>query len=292
MAVQFVRPVGDAAVKVGSKGELTYSRTFNVRSTVRDETKEVILLCGLLPVYGSPYPTNFAAVCHTIDLHQNKSEPHLWECACAWSTLQDGNPKDKQQQPDQRRPEWSGGFIAAPNYRLADLDGKPFEDTAHTPFDPPPSIPIFVRETVVRRYESSIDFNKQRGFLNATNTDSWQDAQPGEGLVANITWREVYEWGQYWFDTTYTIHTSPLIYIQGGAIGGFDPYYVLCAGPRYLDAKGKPQSIASQGIFDGRAQKLDSGGHVVKPGDNPYYLKFRVVNKCSFGDLKLTPPWS
>ena len=300
MTVIWVRPKA-MSYGVGPNGERTYRRSYLVLTDDPNELKRNILLCGALPVYGAPYPEDPLAWCQRVDPKQRTDSPLHWEVEAEWSSqYPGGNPTDRQKPPDQRRPQWDYKFQPLHKIFPTDLDGVAFCDSAGTPFDPPPEIPLFVDQITVRRYEQSFSRKADRKYLNATNTDAWQDAQAGEALVQTIDRQEVFEDGAYWFSTTYVVLCSPLVTISGvigpsgdsPTIGGWDPVFILDQGPKILDANNKPQAIIdSAQAIDGRPQLLDGSGHVIARGGDPHYLKFRTVNKIAFSGLNLTPPW-
>ena len=130
---------GPASMAIGPRGDRTYRRTFTLRSDTPNESKRAIIFSGFLPVFGlSPYPEDPQAICNHVEPVQNPNGPYHWTVACEWSTLQEGNPADKQKEPDQRRPIWSYTFQPLQKYWPCDLDGLAYQDSAHTPFDPPP----------------------------------------------------------------------------------------------------------------------------------------------------------
>jgi hypothetical protein len=305
--IEYVRPAGDLKYTVANLCERIWTCTFNIKSSVVNELEANILNCGLLPVFGySPFPQDLYALCSKIDLQQNKEQPKLWTASCEWKTLLGKDPQNEQKQPDQRRPVWSYSFQPISKYLPADLDGKQFKDAAGTPFDPPPERPIYVDEITIERYESSLDRGNDRKYLGATNTDSWQDASPGEALMHNIAAVETFEFGRYWFKRTFTLLVSPRITIagtmdQGGNpfIGAWDYECILNQGPCFIaqppsvDA-GKPVPISKAGYIDGRPALLDLNGKVLGPtvpAAQTTFLRFRTKNKTAFGALNLVPPY-
>jgi hypothetical protein len=303
--ILWVRPQNGVKMTIGPDGQREYEGAFTVRSNVPNEQKVNILLCGMLPVYGySPYPDDYAAICNYIHPEQNKTSPHHWEVQVRWSTHQIGNPQDRQKPPDQRRPVWSYKFSPLQKYFPADYDGLAYKDSAGTPFDPPPARAIWMDEITIERYETSLNRQQDRSYLNASNTDAWQGADPGEALIQNIATAELFEQGAYWFKRTFTVLVCPRVTVDGsfapiaGAggqpfVGAFDYDCVIDAGPRQLDANGAPQPIVgAAGVVDGRGQRLDGRGHVLTPATaNNVYLRFRNTQRAAFAPLKLVPPY-
>jgi hypothetical protein len=306
MAILYARPAGDLKLTVANFGERIWTSSFIIKSNTPYETQEAITNCGLLPIFGySPFPQDLLAICSRVDVQQNKENGCFWTATCEWRTVLGKNPQNEQKKPDQRRPVWSYSFQPITKYFPADLDGNPFVDTAGTPFDPPPERPIWVDEITVERYESSMNRAGDRQYINAYNSDSWLDAEPGEAFIHNIAAVEVFEFNAYWFRRTFTILVSPRIQISGTVagpnsggspfVGAWDYECVLNQGPQYLAKsgpnKGKPQPVSAGGYVDGRAKMLDANGAVLVDVKNPVYLKFRTKNKASFGDLNLVPPY-
>ncbi|MGD0781266.1 MAG: hypothetical protein ABSA30_00240 [Candidatus Aminicenantales bacterium] len=298
MAILYAKN-GPATMTIGQRGERTYRRTVTLKSDTPNETKLTILLCGLLPVFGwSPYPEDLLAICRNVQLTQNKDAPYFWTADCEWSTLQNGNPLDQQKRPDQRRPDWGYSFEPIQKFFPADLDGKKYIDTAGTPFDPAPARAIFVQAYTIRRYEAVANRDGDADYMNAYNSDAWQGAKPGEALIRNIAVQEVFEQNAWWHHCTYTVLKSPRIQIAGSVVGGgnpqigaFDYEYILNAGPKFLDANGKPAPIQDQGVPSMRADRLDANGHRLAANADNVYLKFKNATPVDFGPLKLVPPY-
>ena len=299
MSILWVKP-GPASMAIGPRGERTYKRSFTVRSDTPNESKRAILFCGALPIFGlSPYPEDLQAVCNSIEPVQDPNGPYHWHVACQWSTLQEGNPADKQKPPDQRRPVWGYTFQPLQKYWPCDLNGLKYCDSAGTPFDPPPSRPIYVQVYTIQRYEAVGDRDDDATYLNATNENGWQGAAPGEALIQNISVQEVFEQADYWHNCTYTVLKSPRITVPGTIAGGggnpfvgaFDYECILDAGPKVLDANNQPQPIQQDGLLDGRGARLDGTGHLLAAASQNVYLKFANARPVDFGPLSLVPPY-
>ena len=308
MACLWVRRSGDKRSALGPHGEITFFRTFLYRSTVPNELHAVILSCGLLPVYGSPHPENWFATCTKIAPTQVKEDPYLWRVECEWSTLRPDrkNDADQQQKPESRRPKWHYRFVKLDRWFPRDYDGKLFASSAGTPFDPPPSLPLYADEITVTRYEPIGSRQTQAAYLNATNTDNWLYAGPNEALVDDINVEEVFEWNAWYWLCTYKLLICPRVQVPGNSsagslyFGGFNPLSVLDAGPQYLDSNQKLQPCTAGGYVDGRPTLLDGYGHQAQPTPGtwpsppgpptPYYLSFRTVNTIAYAPLNLVPP--
>ena len=142
-----------------------------------------------------------------------------------------------------------------------------------------------------------------RRYLNAFNSDSWQQSAPGEAMIQNIAAEEVYEFGQWWFQRTFTVLVSPRITIPGTLdaggqpfVGAWDGECILNQGPRFLnsDTPPVPMALANGGFVDGRPRCLDLAGHPLASNAIPgsyVYLKFRLRNGVAFGPLNLVPPY-
>jgi len=313
MAVEYVKPKCSAGAGSHEAGSQTFFTEYTVKSDTPTESRAIILACGLLPIYGSPHPENPAAICVDVDARRNRDDPYFWDVRAEWNTVTRGKwaPQEDQKAPDQRRPRWRFNFIEIPQSWFHDLDGKLFADTAGIQFAPPPDLPIFVDEVTITRYESTLNRTADRGYLNATNTDPWNGAAAGTALVRNIATEEVYEWGAYWFLRTFTVLVNPKILVpvelaldtEGQQIckGGWDPHYVLNAGPKSLvtiNGKKVPVPHVDLGVTDGQPQPLKPDGSLVPRNPTTgalvfpvYFCKFRRVNKASFAPLNLVPPW-
>jgi hypothetical protein len=300
MSVLWVKP-GVVKFALGPRGERTYSTTFTLRSNVPTESVRNILFSGLLPIYGfSPYPQDLLAICRKIEPVQNRDAPYHWSVDCEWSTLQEGNPQDQQKPPDQRRPVWGYTFQPLQKFWPCDLNGLKYCDSAGTPFDPPPSRPIYVQVYTIERFEQVGNRDSDANYLNHCNQNGWQGAQSGEALIQNIAVREVYEQAQYWHHCTYTVLKSPRITVPGTIagsavspfVGAFDFECILDAGPKMLDVNNNPVPIVQDGFVEGRAVRLDGTGHVLTPAiAQNVYLKFANALPVDFGPLDLVPPY-
>jgi hypothetical protein len=238
----------------------------------------------------------------------------VWDAESDWKAITgEEDPNEQIKQPDLRRPKWEGSFQPIPQSRFYDLDGKFFADKAGTPFSPPPNIPIYVDVETITRYEASMNRANDRIYLNATNTDNWNGALPGEAFVDDISYQEIFEFGMYWFLRTYRVFVNPRISIPsgqaitdlGGTVyyGGYDPTYILNAGPRKLKLDtvlGKKVAVPIKigNVTDGQPHPLDENGELIPRDEETgeftqaiVYLQFRTVNKRAFSPLNLVPPW-
>ena len=302
MAILWVKRQSGAETDVGEGGRQGFRTEYLVKSSVPTESRTAILLCGGVPVYGAPHPENPVSRCVKVQAAQLKEDPYLWRVTAEWnSNTQDRDPQDEQKQPDLRRPQWTFNFAPLPQYRYRDLDGTPFVDAAGTPFNPPPPLPVYVDEVTISRYQASCNRVFDRSFINSTNTDEWLGAQPNEVLCADISVREVFEFGAYWFAYTYKMLVNPRIVVEDDEVGGWNPHRVLNAGPRMIDwtdpDNPKAIPIIDGGYVDGQPRPLDldgvpipwsAGGGFASP---PIYLAFRTVNLKAFAPLALVPPW-
>jgi hypothetical protein len=302
--------------KSGGQGERGYSSYHNewlVKCSSPTMTRAEVLACGLLPVYGSPNAENTKAVCVKTDVRRQANAPCYWDASADWqeSPISGRDPADEQKQPDQRIPKWSSRYVPFPVSRFIDYGGHLLCDRARTPFDPVPDMPIWCEEITVFQYEATANRQYCRPFMGATNTDTWQGAAPGEALVDDISTEMEYIQGVYWWPHTYKILIKPRVEIRlpkGGTtyVGGFDPEYVLNAGPMAFvqDAKtGKwsKKAVTHGGFYDGRPALLDING-VEIPIDpdtgqlsaDPVFLELQTKTRAAFSGLNLTPPpgWS
>lgn len=314
MGIVWVRKKIGAGVDVGEKGRKDYGDGFTVLSDQPRESRSLILNSGQLPVFGSPHPDDPTSICVKVNPVQNRENPYLWDVSVEYSrsTRDREDPQDSQKQPDERRQKWSCQFTPLSKYYRADLDGRYFVDTALTPINPPPEIPIFVDEWTIKMYEPRLDRAKDRLFMNAVNEDAWIGCEAQSALVADISRQEVYLMGAYWFESTYKILVQPRILPANlGVVWDYkandyitDP---ICPwdhlqpnyGPRELDDSSppKPIPIKTGEYYDGVHSPLDlngkqipltAGGALSQP---PIYLYFRLVNRKNFYELPVYPPW-
>jgi len=301
MTVLWVRGSGMKEGTIGDRGSRTFRWRGLVKSDTPNEARAAIL--GALPGYGSPHPEDATCLCVKTDARQRLGAPRYWEADVEWNTLfaENKDPREKQKQPDQRRPDWSYRFVAIQQYVTKDLEGRPFVDRAGSPLSPPPSIPIYVQEITISRFEAFDDPQFNRGYLNCRNSDAWLGARPGEALLQDIRCHQVFEQGAWWFQKTYVVLVSPEKKIPGSdaPAGGFDYTYVLNAGPREVqeDKNGKPVVVPVRDLTMvlGHPALLDYYGRRIdttKPDwqELVYYLPFRTADTRPFWPLDLVPP--
>jgi len=286
---------------IGPNGERGFKTKYLIQSNTPYELRAAILMYPYLPQYGYPHPEDATCTCSNIELDQLQEDPTKWEMDARWTTNHSThrNEQEDQKQPDQRRPKWSARFQPIDSFLPRDRQGKAFCDSAGSPFDPPPNVPIWVRAVTIFRYEPTWSEVRDLTLINATNTDQWRMSKPGEALISDVVAEEQWVMGGYWFAYTYTILQNPFITLpgDGGTIGGWDPLLIVDAGPKVLDATtGKPTIVPDpNGIVDGRPIYLDGSGHRLAPnGDGSYtpvMLSFNVKQKTAFGPLNLVPPF-
>lgn len=304
MAILWVRNQSGAESQI-EKGSQTFREEYLVRCSSPTESRTAIILSGRLPFYGSAHPENPFALCTKVNPVQTKEDPCLWRVTCEWA-MRTGNrdPEDDQKQPDLRRPKWAFAFVPMPQELMQDYDGKLFVDTAGTFFSPPKAITIYADRVTVDRYQAACNRAFDLYYTNATNDDTWLGAAPGEAFIVDITAREVFEFGSYWFAYHYEILVSPKRIISEdnpALVGGFDPVRVLNAGPKMIDwtdpDNPKAVPIAEGGYVDGQARPLDADGVPIalSPAggfaSEPIFLEFSVVKRRPFAALNLIPPW-
>jgi len=329
--ILWVRKKLGAESSFGRGSDITergFRASYTVKSSVVNESRNAILTHPDIPRFGYASPEDPASVVVKVVPRQRQEDPTLWDVDVEWSSVtNDKDPRDEQEQPDERRPKWSFQFQPLQKAFFHDLDGKPFVNRAGTPISPPPEIPIYVDEVTITRYESTVDRSFDRTFLNATNSDKWLGEEPSTALIVANDATEVFISGAYWFQRTFRILVSPRIEISGGSgtvdnayntsknytedtiktiVGGWHPFYTLNAGHARLQKSGKDAQghdlykavpIEGGGYVDGQAYPLDDKGEVISPkpdgtwSKSLLYLGFRTVNRVAFKPLRLIPPW-
>jgi hypothetical protein len=159
----------------------------------------------------------------------------------------------------------------------------------------------------VFQWEESSGRATKKSFAGATNSDTWQGAAAGEALCDDISYYDEYIQGAWWWGCTYRIYIKPFKPINlphGGSteVGGYNPEYVLNAGPLAIvtdpvtgNKARKP--IVRNGWYDGRPALLAADGSEL-PTDpatglytaDPIFLQFQTKNIVAFSGLNLTPP--
>ena len=304
MALLYVKPFGGKDYSIDTSGK-KYMTRYNAKSDSPTESLATFRSDSRIPQFGEVSSSDSTILCTRVNPIQNKDNPYLWEVQVEWTTGQYGgrnhDPREDDKSPPDRRPKWSAKFVRKQMNRYFDLDNKPFVDAAGTPFSPPPQIPVILDQITIQLYKATWDRTTDRTFMNATNTDTWQNAETGEALVDDISAEEIYEMGGYWFHYTYIILIAPKISVgNGNYFGGFDYEYILNAGPKELNDAGKAVAIEYDGYHASGPTPLTTAGKAmrVEKYANPAaylaainYIKFRCVNKVAYSGLHLTPPW-
>ena len=299
MTIVYARRKLGRSKELGEQGKQSWREEFTIKSTVTAETRANLL--AAMPAYGTLHAENPAAMCVKVGFTQHKDNPYLWDATAEWNTITgDRDPREDQKQPDERRPKWAFHFGPIQQFLMRDLDGLPFVDKAGTPFNPPPGVPVYVDEVTIRRYSATCNRTADRAYMNCTNSDAWLGAEAGTALIADCGAEEVFLLGAYWFAYTIKVLVSPRIVIGDQCAGGWNPLYILNAGPRELntDVPPKPVPIVMAGYVDGQPHPLDANGKaILRKNDgsfasSPLFIAFRVVNSAAFGPLNLIPPWS
>jgi hypothetical protein len=302
------RLAGGKSVSVGGHGERTIRAVYNVRLNVTRPTLEDIVLGAAavgpdpIPAYGDASTDEPTATCSRID-PQETADPLLYRVVCEWTTIHGGvDPADLQMPPDQQRTRWSWRYVRLHRSRSRDLNGRCFKDSAGTPFNPPPAIPVYAREYTIRGYTWLPDMSGwEDEYLDATNSDNWLGYQPHECLVEDISTEDEFLQGQWWFRKVYRILALPYTAAAGGrdewgaAIpeGGFSPTYILDAGPKKLDDSNPPKAIPIADTVDGRkyvdgtTRLLNGAGGLLASGAQEIYLAFVTHKEMPFAPLNL-----
>lgn len=254
-----------------------------------------------LPRYASPHPENPGAGCVRLDAQRSQKDPLIWEVTADWSDQQTDISLSNLQ-PDLRRAKWSRRFVGMPQHLFCDFDGKLMADAAGSPFDPVPEISIAALEITVRRYEGISSISLDRQFMFATNAYPWLGCDRGTALVQNIDQAEEFIGGYYWLARTYTILVKPRYWAMAPkgtpfAIGGFNPEYILNAGPYQLkdgkDDAGNPiklqEPIKHTGYYDSRPNYLYGDGDTdPKTGAS---TKGKLIPRAADGSYDVDPRW-
>jgi hypothetical protein len=313
MAILWARKKLTRRSEIDDRGQQSFYSEYTLKSDTPNESRSVVLGCGLLPVYGAPHPENPLAVCVRVAADKNRQQPHLWDAAAEWrmNPASKRDPADHQKQPDQRRPKWSCKFVEIPCQRFTDVFGKHLCSSAGQPFDPVPDIPIIADEISVVRYEAQCRRGFQRSFMDKANAVTWFGAEAGTALVTDISVQEEYLQGAYWFLTSYRILIKPRIMITlplGHVewIGGWEPEKILDLGTlkkEVADGKTKivpitrTDPITKKPFYDGRPAFLDGNGNELARDEatglytaDPVFLTFHMKKQIDFTPLELVPP--
>jgi hypothetical protein len=320
MSILWVRRVsGDFGT--GERGSYFFRERLLAKSDNAEEVRGTVITAaiekfGTLPSTGQNLVyvdggTTTAAILQRLEPKKHARNPFLWEIEMYFDRRQWSrrSPADEQQAPNLRRPRWRGRFIPVPLARFTDLSTPKcylLSDSAATPFDPPPDIPIYCDEITVTRWEASVNRGTQRGYMGKSNSGTFLGALAGEALMDSIDADEEFIDNAYWFQVTYRILCKPVVILTlplGGTThaGGFDPEYILDAGPMELQTQGdgtiKKVPILHGAFYDGRPAMLDGSGHAIPidPSsgaltDDPHFLLITTKPRVDWSGLGLSPP--
>lgn len=235
MAIEYVKELwpGRTGTDTFDKHR-TYTRTFEVRTT--DPADDVVTagLTDALPRLGQSYPSDPAAVCVSVTPTNSADDPTLWEVVASYDTEIPRPAAAEQAQPDAAGVTNGGGAAGGaapalappplreenplerpPQIRLThetttevcevDWLGKPIDNSAGEPFDPPVmrevSYPVFV----VTKNVDSVDFKKVELWVDGINKVPWKGIGPRKCRVAGYDYETVYENGFTFHRVTITI---------------------------------------------------------------------------------------
>ena len=180
MSVIYVREK-HAARTGGDKSDSSrsYVKVIVVGTSSADDGQVIVCLHPLVPQFGSYYATAHEADAGALlrSRRPHQTGPKTWEITCTFST-KTGDPQDREPNPLARPPKHSWSGVVYDTYPPKDLNGKPFNNSAHWRFDPAIAIPkVYGVLTIVR---SEAIFNEARAleYSNVLNQDVWRGYAP------------------------------------------------------------------------------------------------------------------
>lgn len=270
-------------------GKLVGRRTFIVQSTTRLTGFEEVT--GL-PAIGDAWPSNSVVLCQAVDATESEqldAGGWMWTIECEYRNFVDEEDgSNLGVAPLDRSAVWvwdSKSFIET---RFKDLDGKPYLNPAGDPFNPPPQFDVAHVIATVKKNYSTFSGGFAIAYINSVNHASYAGGDRGTVKIDQISSQPKVQDGVTFHETTLILHYNPL---------GWNPYYELNQGPRYLDSDGKlTYSKDGYGVVSTEMSLLNADGTqaIQNPAvwgadfsDAPSYTDFRQHQYQNFTALNL-----
>lgn len=210
-----------------------YVRTYEVRTT--DAADDVVTagLTTLLPRLGQSYPSDPAAVVVDITPTNSSEDPTLWTVEVKYDTEIPRPASAEYAQPNAAgvtSPGGSGGgggnqvppplreenpLLRPPMYRLGhetttevcevDWLGKPIDNSAGEPFDPPVTREVSFPVFTITKNVQSVDFKLVELWVDAINKNPWMGIGARKCRISGYDYETVYENGFLFHRVTITV---------------------------------------------------------------------------------------
>ena len=306
-----------------ASGEREYVQKFRV---VVDDVRVAGVAVGAAPGIPRPFSPyiqvdgveyDLLALCVEIIAEQEKDDDwQTWVVTCRYSTVMPrggapvfaGYPTGSggsHNNPELTPPELEWDFETAQQAVHRDLDGKPFLNSALSPFTPAPSIEVAFPVLVMTRNEIGFNAAKAVQYAYAVNSDKFLGADPETVLCYPPRARYQFRGALSYWRVTYRLKFNTHSYEENKSEN--DP----AAGkttvkdtwqPKYLDAGTMRIDTNPASKFFGRPVQimrgvapattpvlLDGKGNEAPRNDDgtitEHYIKFRTRRKLSFATL-------
>ncbi len=281
------RKPGSRRGPVESKSGVSYYETYVVRTNSVDDDGQVVVQANGLPRYGSAYPEDAAALVSLISPQQSSEHDMAWYVEVTWTHTAPGSAGSTPGNVMAMPPTWDWTEVPYQLFLEKDLDGKPYENTAGDPFDPPPLRLQYNLVLTVKMNRLSYNANEADQYLDAINSDVITvDGKTFPKFAGKI--------GSYSADMDFVGEVSyrkVVIVIEFNRKLWF-PHKVLNKGPRHLvlgeEDSGPQLPRDSHGVTYYGEVFLDPQGYKLPEKDpGRWWIKFNEYRKLPFAPLNL-----
>lgn len=263
-------------------------REFIVTVDSRTDDQYTIYASGLIPLHGSPHPRNFLAPLRNIRF---KCEmPLVWRVTCEYSTQVQGQQQNNQSQiivPWFRPAIVTGGFISTTEHPSEDAYGKPYNNSAGTPFantpaiedDRPtfhirknvPSLPSWFYSLKRKRNSSPVVIRNEIGVLINAAAKTLKYKPLGFSEVKREGPNDIYRYIEVSYELAFDEDLWELDVRDRG---------------RFHKPTERPTRMQRVVPFDeGGEQNLNGFGEPLAPGAQPETIHFKPYGEASFSVL-------
>lgn len=294
--------IKDAYLKFGSRrgpvrrsgGGYSYYETWIVLTDSTSDDGLVVEQANRLPRYGQAYPEDASAMVVEIDPQQSDESELVWEVFLTYSTSSGGGSPATPGQATAMIPRrwWRSRYYRT--YKIfKDLDGKAFVNTVGDAYDPPP--PMYKVHRILAIELDRIGWDEQvaSDYQNHINSNPITVDQktypPKSGLLTTFHGTQKFAGdGQPYWTALIEIEFKPDLW---------DPFQEVNRGPRCRkrDWGGGGGTLNApvvlvhddNGVLTGRIELLDENGFLLKKGDEPFLIDWRIYEAKDFTPLNL-----
>jgi hypothetical protein len=291
MPAELIRiKVGSESASENADGDLEYEATYIVVLSdgsvpVNDATQ-----AAGVPEIGQRYLNDYTAICTSVDAQRRRNSQTICDVRCRWETkpLKDQKP-DSDKPPWEQPPEPSWDAVPLEINSPVDLKGQSFEDTAGTPYDPPPIIPQDNQMLTILRNEIGFSPHDARCYGNTINDQGWFGFPKYAVKLLMPTATGIWENGQLYWQVVYRLE------IMCGWIWSdktneqvqllWEPYAVPNIGPMHIpEGGGEPiHNVDANGDPDTIHRKLNNDGTLRARDQWTLWLPYTRFRESNFG---------